>query len=354
MTNNYSNFPKMAATASFIFLLIVALFLLIGFAFDFLLLVFAGILFSTLLSFSSHWLEKKLKIKYGIALVIVLISICGLITASILLAGPSISKQIDEISETLPQSLDNLKEKISENSIGKKLLNEIPEKPSEIINDKQTVINKVTAFFSSALGIIANIAIVLITGIFLASNPKIYINGFIKLFPVSSRKRMAEVFHNAYHTLSLWLIAKFISMAIVGISTAIGLSLLGVPMAFVLALIAGLFAFIPNIGPYIALVPALLVASLEGNDTLLYVLILYFGIQIIESYLITPMIEKKMVELPPALTLFWQVLLGIFAGALGLLLATPILAVLMVFIDELYVKGYLEKKKDLDPQPIEN
>lgn len=271
-----------------------------------------------------------------------------------MLAGPSINKQIDEISETLPQSLNNLKEKINENSFGKKLLKEIPEDPSTIINDKRKVFNEVTTFFSSALGTIANIAIVLITGIFLTSNPNIYINGFIKLFPVSSRNRMADVFHKAYHTLSLWLIAKFIPMAIVGISTAIGLSLLGVPMTFVLALIAGLFAFIPNIGPYIALVPALLVASLEGNNTLLYVLILYFGIQIIESYFITPMIEKKMVELPPALTLFWQVLLGILAGALGLLLATPILAVLIVFINELYVKDYLEKKKDLEQTSIEN
>jgi predicted PurR-regulated permease PerM len=85
---------------------------------------------------------------------------------------------------------------------------------------------------------------------------------------------------------------------------------------------------------------------MQGGNMLIYVLILYFGIQIVESYLITPMIEKKMVQLPPALTLFWMVLLGITTGILGLIMATPILAALIVIIGELYVKDNLEANKE--------
>src|SRR5680860_596183 len=114
------------------------------------------------------------------------------------------------------------------------------------------------------------------------------------------------------------------------------------PMPYALALMAGLFSFIPNIGPYLALAPAVLIALLQGGNMFIYVLILYFGIQIVESYLITPMIEKKIVHLPPALTLFWLVLLGILTGILGLIMATPILAALIVIIGELYVKDNLE------------
>jgi len=133
---------------------------------------------------------------------------------------------------------------------------------------------------------------------------------------------------------------------VVGIFTAIGLEILGMPMPYALALIAALFSFIPNIGPYLALAPAILIALMQGGNMFIYVLILYFGIQIVESYLITPMIEKKMVHLPPALTLFWMVLLGVVTGILGLIMATPILAALIVIIEELYVKDYLETNKE--------
>ncbi|WP_192811617.1 AI-2E family transporter [Pontibacter sp. BAB1700] len=131
-------------------------------------------------------------------------------------------------------------------------------------------------------------------------------------------------------------------MSMIGISTAIGYSLIGLPLAFALAFIAFLFAFVPNIGPWLAGVPAVLVGLMEGGQMALYVILIYGGIQMVESYVLTPIIFKKTVDLPPALLLFFQVLLGLLLGALGLLLAAPILAVLMVIVQELYVKDVLE------------
>ncbi|HTM92014.1 MAG TPA: AI-2E family transporter [Flavisolibacter sp.] len=120
--------------------------------------------------------------------------------------------------------------------------------------------------------------------------------------------------------------------------------LLDFPIPIVLALIAMALTFIPNLGPALAMVPAVLLGFMEGPERALHAIILYIGIQLFETYLITPFIDQKAVSLPPALTLFWQILLGMFLGAIGLILATPFLAVILVFINELYIKDYVKKK----------
>jgi predicted PurR-regulated permease PerM len=124
----------------------------------------------------------------------------------------------------------------------------------------------------------------------------------------------------------------------------LGLWILGVPLALALGFIAGLLSFVPNFGPLIALIPAVLVGLMEGPSTALYVVILYIVIQAVESNLITPMIQKQMVYLPPAVILIGQVLLGILVGGLGLILATPIIAIAVVLVQLLYVEDVLGDK----------
>lgn len=156
--------------------------------------------------------------------------------------------------------------------------------------------------------------------------------------------RLREVFYESYYTLGSWLKGKFLSMLVVGILTYVGLLLLDFPIPIVLALIAMALTFIPNLGPALAMVPAVLLGFMEGPERALHAIILYIGIQLFETYLITPFIDQKAVSLPPALTLFWQILLGMFLGAIGLILATPFLVVILVFINELYIKDYVKKK----------
>ncbi len=112
-------------------------------------------------------------------------------------------------------------------------------------------------------------------------------------------------------------------------------------MALALGIIAGLLSFIPNFGPIIALLPAVLIAFTQGPNTALYITLLYMGVQAVESNLITPLVQKKMVYLPPAMIIISQVLLGILVGGLGLILATPLIAILMVLIQMLYVEDVL-------------
>jgi predicted PurR-regulated permease PerM len=163
----------------------------------------------------------------------------------------------------------------------------------------------------------------------------------IKIFPAARRERIGEVVDEIGKTLSWWLVGKFFSMLIIGILTTFGLWILGIPLALTLGIITALFAFIPNFGPIIAVLPAVLFALAESPTKALYVLGLYLGIEMIESYLITPLMQRKMVSLPPVLTIFFQIFLGVLVGGLGLILATPLLAVLIVLVKMLYIEDVL-------------
>ncbi|UJH91164.1 AI-2E family transporter [Antarcticibacterium sp. 1MA-6-2] len=353
-----NTFNRKITKTVFITLLMISAFALLVFHANFFLLVFAGIFFSVLLNFASNWLVKKTPLSYGFALFLILLFITGILYLIIILIGPSMVEQVEEMSNTLPQSLSNLKHEITQTPIGKNLFEELPSDLGALLENREEVMSRIVGSFSTTIGAIANFFIIIVTGIFLASSPNIYTSGFVRLFPLNFRPRLKEVMDKTQYTLSLWMVAKLISMLVVGVFTAIGLEILGMPMPYALALLAALFSFIPNIGPYLALAPAVLIALMQGGNMFIYVLILYFGIQIVESYLITPMIEKKMVSLPPALTLFWMVLLGVLTGILGLILATPILAALMVIIEELYVKDNLEanslENKIKKPETAEN
>lgn len=348
------NISVKAAIASFVALLILALFLLIRHVASFFLLVFGGILFGVLLSSLAHFLERKTKIKYSICLLLVMVALVGIITGTILLLAPTVSDQADKLATELPQAFQNLKNSLSQTNWGRKLLAGMPQKPGKFLASQQNVLGQLGGIFSSTLSIVANIVIVLITGIYLASNPGNYKKGFVRLFTPAYRARLSQVLDQCYHTLSNWLLSRSISMVVVGVATAIGLMLLGIPLPVVLAIIAAFLNFIPNLGPYLALIPALPLAYLQGPDQALYVFLLYMGIQSLEGYILTPLLDKKLISMPPALLLFGQVLLGILVGIMGIFLASPLIAVLIVLVKELYVKDYLENqsaKNDSAHQP---
>ncbi len=341
MPDSYS-FAKRITIATFIVVLIAGGVYLLVKQFYFFLLVFAGILLAVLFSGMADWITNKLHLKRGWSLLISVLVFFGLLVGAFLWVGPTIAKQGQEISKTLPQSLQEVEQWLGKYSWGEKVAEQLPENLNKAMPQSSSLFSKVSGALTTTLGILADLLIVIITALFFASSPKLYTEGFSKLFPPRHRSRVLDVLHKCYHTLKLWLVAMLSAMAIIGVSAAIGYSLIGLPMAFALALIAFLLAFIPNIGPWIAGIPAVLIGLTQGSQMALYVILIYGGIQIIESYLITPIIFQKTVDLPPALLLFFQVLLGLVQGGLGLLLAAPILAVLMVVVKELYVKDVLE------------
>lgn len=337
------SFPRRVATATFVALLLLALFLLVGYEASFFFLVFGGITFAVVISGLAHFVERKTPLSYGVAVVLVLLA--ALLAGTVWALAPSVSEQASQLADSLPKSVGELKRRLGESRWGQRLLEGLPQEPGKLLSGsdaRQDILAQVSGVLSGTLGVLVNVLIVVITGIYLAADPGTYRRGFVRLFNPAYRPRLLGVMDECYDTLKNWFISRSITMVVVGVTTGGGLALLGVPFAVVLGIIAGVLNFIPNLGPYLALAPALLVAFPQGGLTALYVVILYQSIQSLEGYVLTPLLDKKFVSVSPALLLFGQVLLGLLVGLAGVLFASPLIAVLLVIVRELYVKDRLE------------
>jgi predicted PurR-regulated permease PerM len=339
-------YARRIALAAFIFFLVAAAFYLIIQLTHFLLLVFAGILLAVLFTSLSEWLSGKTGMGRGLSLAIVSILIFGSLVGIGFIVAPTISDQVSEMTESVPQAWEDLKARLRKTTWGQQVLSEVEEGRENIMPESRAMFSRVTNMFASTLGIFTDLVIVLITGLFLAANPILYTGGFVKLFPVARRNRVYEMLTLCYNTLRQWLWGMFLAMCLIGFSVWVGFSIVGLKLAFLMALLAFFFAFIPNIGPIIAGVPPILLAFLDSPQMALQVFLVYSVIQGIEGYILTPLIFQKTVALPPALLLFFQVMLGIVQGGLGLFLAAPLLAVVMVIVQEVYIKDVLEKERD--------
>ena len=217
---------------------------------------------------------------------------------------------------------------------------ELPD-AKELIGSLQQFVPNAGLFFGGVLGAVGNVAIILFVGIYFALSPGRYKRGFVKLVPQGKRERAVHVLDDIGDTLARWLMGKSLSMLIVGIATAGGLTLLGVPLGLILGIIAGLLDFIPYIGPIMAGVPAVLIALSISPDLALYTVLLFLGIQTVEGYVLQPLVEARAVEIPPALTIVMQLVFGSLFSFAGIALATPLTAALMVLVDKLYVEDIL-------------
>jgi predicted PurR-regulated permease PerM len=183
--------------------------------------------------------------------------------------------------------------------------------------------------------------IILVTGIYFAAAPRTYANGIIALVPIARRPRARQVLVELGDTMRGWLFGQMLDMAIVAALIGIGLTLLGVPLALPLAVVAGLFNFVPYVGAIAGAVPAVLIAFGQNPSDALWVALLFIGVQTLEGYFIMPQIQQRTVHLPPALAILSQTALGTLFGAFGLILATPAAAAGLVAVRMIYVEDIL-------------
>jgi predicted PurR-regulated permease PerM len=248
--------------------------------------------------------------------------------------GARLQKQVAELSDTLPQTIQNLKEQLSQSDLGTKVLNYIS-------NAERTVKVESVAkkFFTGSFGVLSDLYVVLLFAIFFTADPTLYKKGFIRLLPPKAKQKGKKLLDELDAVLKKWIKAQIIGFFFIAVFTGIGLWILGMPLILTLALIAGILNFIPNFGPLIALIPAVLLGLMESPSTALIVACIYVGVQIIQSAVTQPVIQQKMVSLPPALTIFAQVALGMVAGFWGVLLASPIVVIVLKVVNRLYVEN---------------
>lgn len=336
------NFVKKVLQTVGIVCLTIFLLLVLYFTFDVLLLIFAAVLIAIFLRGLADLLHRYINIGEGWAVMLVSGLLVALLAGAVAFLAPDVSEQVRHLREELPKSATAAANYISQFGWGKTLIDQLPSIDDVRANvNASTLLAGVGGFFSSTVGAIGNFFIVILLAIYLASEPRLYCRGFTNLFPSDKRTRVRQVLFAISDTLRWWLLGKVASMLFIGLLTWVGLSILGVPLALALGLIAGLLSFIPNFGPIISALPAILLAFIESPTKAVYVLALFIGVQLIESNLVTPMIERKTVELPPALTIIFQLGLAVLVGGLGLVLATPLLALIIVVVQMVYVEDIL-------------
>lgn len=329
-------------------LALVVLFCIISWlAFEFLLLIFASILCGVLFNGVANWLSNKTGMPYGVSLLLFFIALLGSLGAAVVLLAPSVAAQFESLADSLPRALEQWRGR-AEDSTWMSFILDQRDRLEQAVAQSTGMFSIVTGVLSSITGAVSGFAIAFVLGICLSLSPKAYVGGFLRLVPQGYRPRAGEVLRATGSTLQAWLIAKLLEMLLIGVLTTVGLWFIGIELALVLGLIAGVLSFIPNIGPILAIVPAILLASLEGTETVIWVVALYLGIQAIESWGLTPWLQKRIVEMPPALTISVQILFGLLAGTLGLILATPLAAAGMVLINMLYVQDLLGDRSEPD------
>jgi predicted PurR-regulated permease PerM len=337
---------------------VVLTFLLIAllyFTFDVILLIFAAALLAIFLRGLADLLGYVINASEGWRLVIVSLVLLVVLAGAIALLAPSVAEQVGHLRDELPKSARAAADYISQFGWGQTILSQLPSL-NDVLGRISTVglLTGVGGVFTTTLGAVGNFFVTILLAFYFAAEPKFYIFGFIKLFPKQHRYRVKEVVFSIGDMLGWWLIGKACSMLFIGLLTWFGLWILGVPLALTLGILAGLLSFIPNFGPIMSAIPAILIAFIDSPIAAVYVAGLFIVVQLIESNIVTPLIERETVELPPALTIMSQLALAVLVGGPGLILATPLLAVIMVLVQMVYIEDVLgDRKTEVKEKGIE-
>lgn len=294
------------------------------------LLLFSGLLVAVALDAAASWSAGLLHLPRGIALALVatLALLAGV--AFVVELAPSLAAQLESLWSLLPSALDRLGEQLGQQRWGERFVAQLPT-IEEAVSSK-SVLRDAFGALSGVVGAVGAAFLVLFTGLFVAINPTVYLRGVLYLVGPARRDRAGEVLTTMAGALRRWLLSKLVGMAIIGLATWLGLRIIGIPLAFALGVLAGALTFIPNIGPFVSAVPAVLLGFLDSPSTALVVIALYVGIQLVETYVISPVLQRRMLSLPPALTLGAQAVLGVIAGSIGVVVATPIVAAVVAAV----------------------
>ncbi|MGO1500863.1 MAG: AI-2E family transporter [Marinobacter sp.] len=319
----------------------VASLFLLWHGFQIVLLIFAGLLLGTFLLVPAGWLSNHSFLSRGWSLAVVILCVVGFLSLLGMQFASGINEQFQQLTQILPDSVTALKEQFREWPMGAQIVDRFNQESSGGSLFGQWF-SRISLFLSSTLSIFLNLFFVIFIALFFASEPDTYRLGMLTLVPLQRRDTVKRLVAEIRQKLYWWLLGRLLSMTVVGLATGLGLWLLGMPMVLSLALLAALLVFIPNLGPILSAIPALLVALPDG--LFWYVLVLYLLVQAVESNVITPLVDRKSVKLPPALLLSAQIIMGLIAGGLGLVLAAPLTVLTMVAVRRLYVDARIEQR----------
>ena len=294
-----------------------------------LLLIIGGAIFAVFLDGGVRLFGRYLPIPRGWRLVLVLLFGFGFLGWVFWFAGTTIAAQAEQLREVVTQQFDRLM------AFARSFGFLRPGEPSDLGTQLLGSVGRLTSAVGSVIGALTSVVAMIVIGVFLAAEPKIYDRGIAWMMPLRHRSGFYRIAEHAGFTLRRLLFGRLIGMIFEGVFTWAMLSLGGVPMAALLGLVTGVLAFIPNIGAITSGVLMVAVGFSAGTNQGVWAIFVYFFVQNIDGYLVVPYIARRTVDLPPALVLAMQLLMGALFGILGVLFADPILATIKVVLVDL-------------------
>lgn len=293
-----------------------------------LMLIFAGLVFAAMLDGGARLLGRILPIPRIWRVVIVLLGVIAFVIGVFYMTGVQISAQWAQLQDTLQAQGTRLLAWLSGMGF-------MPAQADLMSIGRQLVgsVGKLSGYVGTAFGVLSSAFLAIVIGVFIAFEPRLYQRGLAWLAPTRSREHFAETIDRMAYTLRRLMAGRLAGMVIEGVLTWIALSLGGVPMALLLGILTGLLAFIPNIGAFVSGILMVAVGFSAGVDTGLWAIGTYFVVQTFDGYVMLPYVARKTVDMPPAITLSAQILLGSLIGFMGLLLADPITAMIKVALE---------------------
>jgi predicted PurR-regulated permease PerM len=316
-------------------------------------LIFAGMLLGVALNAMTKLLGRVVRLPHWLRLTIVCLVLAGLLSGAVFLGGATIAQQATALSDTLKSQLVVVKAFLEKNGIDTGYLNfgnaaataaSSPTTPGaearhnlpsagEIASSGGAIVSQTLRLLLGAVSAVGNFFIVLFLGLTFAAQPGVYRSGLLFLAPARHRACATVIVDRIGETLERWLIAQILTMAAVFLVTWIGLVIIGIDSSFILGIQAGLLTFIPTVGALLGGLIVVLASLASGWVAAASAFVLFLGIHALESYVLTPILQRQALEIPPATLFAFQILLGVVFGIWGIALALPLMAVVKVMID---------------------
>jgi predicted PurR-regulated permease PerM len=298
------------------------------------LLLFAGLLYGIFLDGLANIVTRYAKLHRGWALLVVIFTLLFAFIALINFLAPGVSEQVRILENVLPRSIEHLRNYIGQFAWGTELIQSIPT-IDDIVAQSNSLFMRVGGAVTATMFIVLRVVLVMVIGIYAAAEPQRYSKGLAHLFAPKHQERVLQTIHAVRDRLWWWLVGMAGTMSSLTVLTFIGLTICHIPLALTLSLLTGLLSFIPNFGPILSAIPPTLLGLMHGPGRAGSVILTYFIIQFLESHLVTPLIQRHMIRMPPILAITAQLTFGFLFGFLGLLLAVPLMAAIVATIQSI-------------------
>jgi predicted PurR-regulated permease PerM len=317
-------------------------------------LIFAGMLLGVALNAMTVMLGRIVRLPHALRLTVVCLVLATLLSGVVFLGGATIAQQASALSDTLKSQLVGVKAFLERNGIetgyfdlgspGAASSSSTPTTPGAatthslpsagaLASSGGAIVSQTFKLLLGTVSAVGNFFIVLFLGLTFAAQPSIYRKGLLFMAPARHRAHATVIVDRIGETLERWLIAQIITMFVVFVVTWIGLTIIGIQSSFILGIQAGLLTFIPTVGALIGGLIVVLASLASGWVPAASAFVLFIGVHALESYILTPMLQRQALEIPPATLFAFQILLGVVFGIWGLALALPLMAIVKVMID---------------------